>query len=85
MNDYIPLEVLENATKELIADAAKLRGPKDPILANVEALCETVHLKDPHSGIPTLYKIVIRYPHGPVEKRSVWGVWTEKGQRLQLP
>jgi len=83
MQDYIPFRLVESAACELIAEASKVF--KESIDHDqVEILQETIHLKDPHSGIPTLYKIVIRYPHGPVEKRSMWGVWTATGQRIQL-
>jgi hypothetical protein len=85
MQDYIPLEVLETATKELASDVAKEKPPKGEPLQLVDVLYETLHLKDPHCAIPTFYKIVLRYSYGPVEKRSAWGVWTGKGQRLQMP
>ena len=83
MQDYIPFKLIDSATTELIAEASK--AFKESIDHDqVEILQETIHLKDPNSSIPTLYKIVIRYPHGPVEKRCMWGAWTATGQRIQL-
>jgi hypothetical protein len=83
MQDYIPVQIANDATSQLIAEASKIS--KTTIdHKDVKVLMETLHLKDPHVAIPTLYKIVIRYPYGPVESRSQWGVWTETGQRIQL-
>lgn len=84
MNNYIPLEVLDAATKALIEESLKIKGTVKSAKDEFEICYETIQLKEAHSGIPTLYKIVLRYPRGPVETRSLWGVWTAKGQRLQL-
>ncbi len=83
MQDYIPFRLIDSAACELIAESSKYW--KESIDHDqVEILQETIHLKEPHSLIPTLYKIVIRYPNGNGEKRSMFGVWTATGQRIQL-
>lgn len=83
MKDYIPFPLIEKAAFELIAEASKLFKENIDYDA-VEILPEVIELKEPNSGIPTFYKIVIRYPHGSVEKRHMFGVWTAKGQRIEL-
>lgn len=82
MNEYIPLNVLDAATKELINEATKLKKGID--ISESSIRYEGIQLKETHSGIPMLYKIALRYPKGPVDAGTLWGVWTEKGQRIQI-
>ena len=84
MNEYIPLNVLAEAILILKQEAkvyAKNKFDMDSLMVDFSIL----ELKHQHSGLPTLYKILLRHREEITGDHYVaFGIWTETGQRLEI-
>jgi hypothetical protein len=73
----IPFKVLQSAVEALVGDATKTKKNVEDFYVSYES----VSLVEAHSHIPTLYKIKLVLKDN---SYTFFGVWTEKGQRLEI-